>query len=515
MDEFVRRARGRGARGRASRSTRARLMGTDRLAASARGPRWRRAITRIRDAGLRTAALTNNWPRPTTAPLDAERATRLGLFDVIVESAVEGLRKPDPRIYEHRRSPRSNVLASEAVFLDDLGMNLKPARAMGMTTIKVVDPDDALAELDAPCSDFAGAADGPAVGTPRRTGTDRARARGVPRRSRAHRARPRAGRSGSPTGSRPSRSTSCCRARSAARSRPPTPIAARARPRGRDRRRARSSTTRNPTTTSRWRSCAATKDDRWLAMVEGRWEEFGAEPPDVFRARVAPTVDEIVAALSPGERVVAVCHGGVINVALAIVLGLDRHLWFEPHYTSLSPHDRVAHAASARSRQLNERAHLEAQDGRLAHDTSTSNTTDRVTDRHDRPARRAQRGRPRRPRPSSPTRSARSTPTTTHDRRGPHRRGRHVLRGRRPEGDRRRTRATPCTDDGDGPMGPTRMLLVEAGDRRGRGLRGRRRPRARAVVRPARRGARRGVRRVLPAVGRAARRRRHRPPARA
>ena len=43
---------------------------------------------------------------------------------------------------------RLDVLASEAVFLDDLGMNLKPARAMGMTTIKVVDPDDALAELE-------------------------------------------------------------------------------------------------------------------------------------------------------------------------------------------------------------------------------------------------------------------------------------------------------------------------------------------------------------------------------
>ena len=37
---------------------------------------------------------------------------------------------------------------SEVVFLDDLGVNLKPARAMGMTTIKVVDPDDALAELE-------------------------------------------------------------------------------------------------------------------------------------------------------------------------------------------------------------------------------------------------------------------------------------------------------------------------------------------------------------------------------
>ena len=41
------------------------------------------------------------------------------------------------------------VEPAEAVFLDDLGVNLKPARAMGMTTIKVVDPDDAIAELEA------------------------------------------------------------------------------------------------------------------------------------------------------------------------------------------------------------------------------------------------------------------------------------------------------------------------------------------------------------------------------
>jgi putative hydrolase of the HAD superfamily len=69
------------------------------------------------------------------------------LFDVIVESAVEGLRKPDPRIYALALA-RLNVLASEAVFLDDLGMNLKPAREMGMATIKVVDPDTALDALE-------------------------------------------------------------------------------------------------------------------------------------------------------------------------------------------------------------------------------------------------------------------------------------------------------------------------------------------------------------------------------
>jgi putative hydrolase of the HAD superfamily len=60
---------------------------------------------------------------------------------------MEGLRKPDPRIYTLALA-RLNVLASETVFLDDLGMNLKPAREMGMATIKVVDPDRALADLE-------------------------------------------------------------------------------------------------------------------------------------------------------------------------------------------------------------------------------------------------------------------------------------------------------------------------------------------------------------------------------
>ena len=102
----------------------------------------------------------------------------------------------------------------------------------------------------------------------------------------------------------------------------------------------------------------ATKDPQLTAMYEGRWEEFGGENTAAFRARVAATLDEVVAA-HPGRRVVAVCHGGVINVALAIVLGLDRHLWFEPHYTSVSR--MVASRSGVRSlASLNERAHLEA-----------------------------------------------------------------------------------------------------------------------------------------------------------
>lgn len=110
------------------------------------------AIQRLRAQGLRTAALTNNWvdtDGETHVSGSTPTARRLdGLFDTIVESAREGLRKPDPRIYELVCS-RLDVAPDTSVFLDDLGANLKPARAMGMATIKVDDPHDALRELAA------------------------------------------------------------------------------------------------------------------------------------------------------------------------------------------------------------------------------------------------------------------------------------------------------------------------------------------------------------------------------
>jgi putative hydrolase of the HAD superfamily len=119
------------------------------LVGSSLGPRpeMTRAIEHIRARGLRTAALTNNWADEQRAA-SANGIHGSGLFDVVVESAVEGLRKPDPRIYELVLT-RLDVLASDAIFLDDLGMNLKPARDMGMATIKVIEPAGALAELGA------------------------------------------------------------------------------------------------------------------------------------------------------------------------------------------------------------------------------------------------------------------------------------------------------------------------------------------------------------------------------
>ena len=114
-------------------------------------PAMLRAIERIREAGLPVAALTNNW-----APSEEETAVAEGgdtrdlkpMFDVFIESSVVGLRKPDPRIYELVCSELS-VAPAEAVFLDDIGRNLKAARALGMGTIKVDEPGAALRELSA------------------------------------------------------------------------------------------------------------------------------------------------------------------------------------------------------------------------------------------------------------------------------------------------------------------------------------------------------------------------------
>jgi putative hydrolase of the HAD superfamily len=114
-------------------------------------PQMVEAVRRLRAAGLPLALLSNN-----VAPM--ERTGRLGelleLFDAVVESSVEGVRKPEPEIY-HRALARLSAAAgrdlapSDCAYLDDLGINLKPARAMGMHTIKVTDPDVALDELSA------------------------------------------------------------------------------------------------------------------------------------------------------------------------------------------------------------------------------------------------------------------------------------------------------------------------------------------------------------------------------
>ena len=83
--------------------------------------------------------------------LAGDRATEfkkvMELFDYVVESSKVGVRKPDPRFYE-MACEIVNVEPQQVVFLDDLGVNLKPARAMGMTTIKVTDHREAIKELE-------------------------------------------------------------------------------------------------------------------------------------------------------------------------------------------------------------------------------------------------------------------------------------------------------------------------------------------------------------------------------
>ncbi|HET6771955.1 MAG TPA: HAD-IA family hydrolase [Acidimicrobiales bacterium] len=118
-------------------------------------PRMVEALRRCHDR-LKTALLTNNFvaAAPDEVGAGAAEAGRragpmgevLDHFDVIVESSRVALRKPDPAIYR-LVCDELGVAPAEAVFLDDLGVNLKPARAMGMTTIKVIDPDRAIAEL--------------------------------------------------------------------------------------------------------------------------------------------------------------------------------------------------------------------------------------------------------------------------------------------------------------------------------------------------------------------------------
>ena len=107
----------------------------------------------VRDCARRfkTACLTNNFA-VVEMPTRPEAAEVLALFDVVLESRELGIRKPDPRFYV-LACERLEVEPDEVVYLDDLGINLKPARDLGMTTIKVVDPGQAIAELYAAVGD--------------------------------------------------------------------------------------------------------------------------------------------------------------------------------------------------------------------------------------------------------------------------------------------------------------------------------------------------------------------------
>jgi putative hydrolase of the HAD superfamily len=111
-------------------------------------PRMVQALDTVKAAGFKIACLTNNvvsTEEPATER-QAEVRSIMHKFDHVVESSKVGCRKPEPRFYEIA-CELLQVSPTECVFLDDLGINLKPAAVMGMRTIKVVNPDDALAEL--------------------------------------------------------------------------------------------------------------------------------------------------------------------------------------------------------------------------------------------------------------------------------------------------------------------------------------------------------------------------------
>jgi putative hydrolase of the HAD superfamily len=115
-------------------------------------PQMVEALRRCR-AAFKVACITNNMKAGEGPGMarSAEKAAAVAeimtLFEHVVESSKLGFRKPDPRIYRHA-CDLLGVAPQHCIYLDDLGINLKPARAMGMRTIKVGDPDAAIAELE-------------------------------------------------------------------------------------------------------------------------------------------------------------------------------------------------------------------------------------------------------------------------------------------------------------------------------------------------------------------------------
>jgi putative hydrolase of the HAD superfamily len=108
------------------------------------------ALKRIK-AQFKTGCITNNLPANAIGSMTGRSlyvAEVMVLFDHVIESAKIGLRKPDPRIYQ-LMVETLKVDPKNCVYLDDLGVNLKPAREMGMTTIKVTSGAQAIAGLEA------------------------------------------------------------------------------------------------------------------------------------------------------------------------------------------------------------------------------------------------------------------------------------------------------------------------------------------------------------------------------
>jgi len=114
-------------------------------------PEMIEALRRIKTR-FKTGCITNNVPSMQAAgagsPANLYKADIMQIFDHLIESSKLGLRKPDPKIYA-LMCEVLGVAPAACVYLDDLGVNCKPARAMGMTTIKVESGPQAIAELEA------------------------------------------------------------------------------------------------------------------------------------------------------------------------------------------------------------------------------------------------------------------------------------------------------------------------------------------------------------------------------
>jgi putative hydrolase of the HAD superfamily len=112
------------------------------------------ALDVLKSKGFALGCITNNVPSGKGAGMAgsdekaAAIAAVMGRFDHIIESSKAGVRKPDPRIYAMMCEALA-VVPSQCIYLDDLGINCKPAAAMGMAAIKVTSGDQALQDLGA------------------------------------------------------------------------------------------------------------------------------------------------------------------------------------------------------------------------------------------------------------------------------------------------------------------------------------------------------------------------------
>ncbi|MBA3812077.1 MAG: HAD-IA family hydrolase [Caulobacteraceae bacterium] len=96
---------------------------------------------------FKVGCITNTMAHGSGPAAGSRAGEIMGLFDAVIESSKAGIRKPDPAIYL-MMCEALGVPPASCVYLDDLGINCKPAAALGMTAIKVVSEDQALADLE-------------------------------------------------------------------------------------------------------------------------------------------------------------------------------------------------------------------------------------------------------------------------------------------------------------------------------------------------------------------------------